>query len=72
MARPKSDGERTAILDTATLAIAAQGPGAPTSVIAREAGISNGSLFTYFATKSRQAFSSALMVVEVATLPWPV
>jgi len=32
--------------------IAAQGLGAPTATIAREAGVSNGSLFTYFATKA--------------------
>lgn len=36
----------------ATRVIAAQGLGAPTAVIAREAGIANGSLFTYFATKA--------------------
>jgi AcrR family transcriptional regulator len=32
--------------------IAAQGLGAPTATIAQEAGVSNGSLFTYFATKA--------------------
>jgi AcrR family transcriptional regulator len=32
--------------------IAAQGLGAPTATIAKEAGVSNGSLFTYFATKA--------------------
>ena len=31
--------------------IASQGLGAPTALIAKEAGVSNGSLFTYFATK---------------------
>jgi AcrR family transcriptional regulator len=36
----------------ATRVIAAQGLGAPTAVIAREAGVSNGSLFTYFETKA--------------------
>lgn len=36
----------------ATRVIVAQGLSAPTAVIAREAGISNGSLFTYFATKA--------------------
>ena len=36
----------------ATRVIAAQGLSAPTAVIAREAGISNGSLFTYFETKA--------------------
>ena len=32
--------------------IAGQGLGAPTALIAREAGVSNGALFTYFATKA--------------------
>lgn len=32
--------------------IAAEGPGAATATIAKEAGISNGSLFTYFQTKA--------------------
>jgi len=36
----------------ATRVIVAQGLSAPTAVIAREAGISNGSLFTYFETKA--------------------
>ncbi len=36
----------------ATHVIAAQGLSAPTAVIAREAGVSNGSLFTYFDTKT--------------------
>ncbi|PTY06847.1 TetR/AcrR family transcriptional regulator [Verrucomicrobia bacterium LW23] len=52
MARPKSNDKRRAILDAATRVIAAQGLSAPTATLAREAGISNGSLFTYFATKS--------------------
>jgi AcrR family transcriptional regulator len=52
MARPKSDDKRSAILAAAARVIAAQGLGAPTATIAREAGISNGSLFTYFETKA--------------------
>lgn len=36
----------------ATRIIAAEGLTAPTAVIAREAGVSNGSLFTYFPTKA--------------------
>jgi AcrR family transcriptional regulator len=52
MARPKSDDKRNAILSAAIRVIAAQGLGAPTAVIASEAGVSNGSLFTYFETKS--------------------
>ena len=52
MARPKSDDRRSAILAAATRVIAAQGLSAPTALIAKEAGISNGSLFTYFETKA--------------------
>ncbi|MGP8432421.1 TetR/AcrR family transcriptional regulator [Paraburkholderia fungorum] len=36
----------------ATRVIASEGLGAPTATIAKEAGVSNGSLFTYFATKA--------------------
>ena len=52
MARPKSDDKRNAILAAAIRVIAAQGLGAPTATIAQEAGVSNGSLFTYFETKT--------------------
>jgi AcrR family transcriptional regulator len=52
MARPKSDEKRDALLAAATRVIVAQGLSAPTGVIAREAGVSSGSLFTYFDTKA--------------------
>jgi len=52
MARPKSDRKRDALMAAATRVIAAQGLSAPTALIAREAGVSNGSLFTYFETKT--------------------
>ena len=52
MARPKSDDKRSAIIAAATRIIATQGLGAPTAAIAKEAGVSNGSLFTYFETKA--------------------
>jgi AcrR family transcriptional regulator len=52
MARPRSKDKRDALMAAATRVIAAQGLSAPTAVIAREAGISNGSLFTYFETKA--------------------
>jgi AcrR family transcriptional regulator len=52
MARPKSAGRRNAILSAAARVIAAQGLGAPTAAIAKEAGVSNGSLFGYFDTKA--------------------
>ena len=52
MPRPKSDEKRAAILEAATRVIVMQGLSAPTMVIAKEAGVANGSLFTYFATKT--------------------
>ena len=52
MARSKSEDKRNELVAAATSVIAAQGLGAPTALIAREAGVSNGSLFTYFETKA--------------------
>jgi AcrR family transcriptional regulator len=52
VARPKSEDKRDALMAAATRIIAAQGLSAPTAAIAREAGVSNGSLFTYFDTKA--------------------
>ncbi len=51
MPRPRSDEKRSAILEAATRVIVAQGLSAPTAGIAKEAGVANGSLFTYFETK---------------------
>jgi AcrR family transcriptional regulator len=53
MSRPRSKERRSAILDAATRVIATQGLGAATAAIAKEAGVSNGSLFVYFDTKSK-------------------
>ncbi|HEY3608504.1 MAG TPA: TetR/AcrR family transcriptional regulator [Pseudonocardiaceae bacterium] len=52
MARPRSVDRRNAILSAATRVIAVQGLGAATAAIAKEAGVSNGSLFVYFDTKA--------------------
>ena len=52
MARPKSDDKRNAIMAAATRVIVTHGLSAPTAMIAQEAGVSNGSLFTYFETKA--------------------
>src|ERR1700734_1470747 len=52
MSRPKSDEKRSAILEAATRIIVTQGLSGPTAGIAKEAGVSNGSLFTYFETKT--------------------
>jgi AcrR family transcriptional regulator len=52
MARPKSEDKRNAIMAAAARVIVTHGLSAPTAMIAQEAGISNGSLFTYFETKA--------------------
>ena len=52
MARPRSDDKRSAIISAAVRIIALNGLGAATATIAKEAGVSNGSLFTYFETKT--------------------
>src|SRR6202021_1506618 len=52
MPRQRGDEKRSAILEAATRVIVMQGLSAPTMVIAKEAGVANGSLFTYFATKT--------------------
>jgi AcrR family transcriptional regulator len=52
MPRPRSDEKRSAILEAATRIIVKQGLSAPTAGIAKEAGVANGSLFTYFETKT--------------------
>ncbi len=52
MGRPRSDDRRTTIISAAIRIIAVKGLGAATARIAKEAGVSNGSLFTYFETKA--------------------
>jgi len=51
MARPRSEDKRSAILAAATELVAAQGLGAPTAKIAKQAGLAEGTLFTYFENK---------------------
>ncbi|KAB8139921.1 TetR/AcrR family transcriptional regulator [Chloroflexia bacterium SDU3-3] len=52
MARPKSEDKRKAILDAAAMVFAERGVwSTPTSAISRAAGVADGTLFTYFATK---------------------
>ena len=53
MARLRSPEKRSAILEAAVLEIDAAGLGAPTSRIAARAGVADGTLFTYFATKEQ-------------------
>jgi AcrR family transcriptional regulator len=52
MSRPKDEDKRNAIMAAATRVIVARGLSAPTAMIAQEAGVANGSLFTYFETKT--------------------
>ena len=52
MARPKSEDKRNAIIDAATRLFAERGlTAAPTSEISKQAGVAEGTLFTYFKTK---------------------
>ena len=52
MARPKSEDKRNAIFDAATRLFAERGlTAAPTSEISKQAGVAEGTLFTYFKTK---------------------
>ncbi|AQZ51609.1 TetR/AcrR family transcriptional regulator [Martelella mediterranea] len=51
MARPLSEEKRQALLDAAAELVASLGTGASTAKIARAAGVSEGTLFTYFPTK---------------------
>ncbi len=51
MARPLSDEKRQAILASAAALVATLGTGAPTAKIARDAGLAEGTLFNYFASK---------------------
>jgi len=52
VARPRSEDKRNAILEAATRVLAKRGlTAAPTSEISKQAGIAEGTLFTYFETK---------------------
>jgi len=52
VARPKSEDKRNAILEGATRLFAERGlTAAPTSEISKQAGVAEGTLFTYFKTK---------------------
>jgi AcrR family transcriptional regulator len=52
MARPRSEDKRNAILDAAVAEFARRGAwSTPTSAISKAAGVAEGTLFTYFASK---------------------
>ncbi|WP_319518167.1 TetR/AcrR family transcriptional regulator [uncultured Martelella sp.] len=63
MARPASEEKRIAILDAATELIATAGTGTSTAKIARKAGVAEGTIFTYFATKEA-LFGAVLLAIE--------
>jgi AcrR family transcriptional regulator len=63
MARPKSEARRQAIIDSAIRLIAREGLGAATAAIAKDAGVPNGSLFTYFPTKI-ELFNALYMEIK--------
>lgn len=51
MARPRSEEKRLALLNAAAETISVQGLAAPTALIAKKAGLAEGTLFRYFPTK---------------------
>jgi AcrR family transcriptional regulator len=51
MARPKREDKRNALLSAAAHVFAERGLGAATSAISKQAGVAEGTLFTYFRTK---------------------
>jgi AcrR family transcriptional regulator len=51
VARPKSEDKKQALLEAAAAAFAQSGYAASTAAIARSAGVAEGTLFRYFATK---------------------
>lgn len=63
MARPRSEDKRHAILDAATRVIVEHGLSASTALIAQEAGVANGTLFTYFPTKA-DLFNELYLVLK--------
>ena len=65
MARPASEEKRTAILNAATELVATRGTGASTAKIARKAGVAEGTVFTYFATKE-ELLGALLLEIEGA------
>jgi AcrR family transcriptional regulator len=75
MPRARSENRRNAILSAATRVIASQGLGAATATIAKEAGVSNGSLFVYFGTKAALlnelyvALKTEMTAAAIAGLP---
>ncbi|ETE51884.1 HTH-type transcriptional repressor Bm3R1 [Salmonella enterica subsp. enterica serovar Infantis str. 119944] len=68
MARPKSEDKKQALLEAATQAIAQSGIAASTAVIARNAGVAEGTLFRYFATKD-ELINHVVFAFKAGSLP---
>lgn len=75
MARPLSEEKRQALLDAAAEFVASLGTGASTAKIAKAAGVSEGTLFTYFSTKDDLLNQLFLEIeadlVEMMLAPYP-
>jgi AcrR family transcriptional regulator len=71
MARPKSEEKRTLLLDAAARVVSRRGDSAPTALIAKEAGVAEGSLFTYFRNKEEllTALHGALIAEAFSSVP---
>ncbi|NPE56774.1 TetR/AcrR family transcriptional regulator [Dickeya dadantii] len=63
MARPLSEEKRESILTAAAELVATLGTGASTAKIAKAAGVAEGTLFTYFATKD-ELLNQLLLEIE--------
>src|SRR4030067_3269474 len=71
MARPKSEEKRTLLLYAAPRGVSQRGDSAPTALIAKEAGVAEGSLFTYFRNKEEllTELFGALIAEAFASVP---
>ncbi|WP_028105092.1 TetR/AcrR family transcriptional regulator [Pseudoduganella violaceinigra] len=64
MARPKSEEKRLHLLEAAAQAVAERGVGAPTALVAKLAGVAEGTLFRYFPTKEALLNEMYLYICE--------
>lgn len=67
MARPKSEDKKQALLEAAAAAFAQSGIAASTSAIARSAGVAEGTLFRYFATKD-ELLNELYLAIKLRTV----
>ncbi|MBA5639394.1 TetR/AcrR family transcriptional regulator [Duganella sp. LX20W] len=67
MARPKSEEKRKHLLEAAAAAVAERGVGASTALIAKMAGVAEGTLFRYFPSKEALLNETYLFLCEQMT-----